>query len=787
MIELHNRTLDFTCQPDSGTFTLQPVDDSLPALLAAHLSIRYRIAGRPIQLLNGHWPISEAIELPHNPSVLGLLSQVDLPMLADANGITCRITFALSDLFPMLLWKIHLVNQGAAPITLDRIEMLRCGGDEKSGRLRLPPEWAKTSSPAFFSNNWQSWGWTGAYAADQKAMRSRLGPLQNPMVVNPDTPVYETAGDFSSDFFGVVGDRAKRVAALLGFLSQRWQFGVLEAHLHGQPDVTLWANGDQVRIDPGVAIETDWAAYYPFSLEQTDPLGPYFIAASRENRVALPEEIPSGWCSWYQFYTKISAGQIQQNLESLQQLAPHLPLQLVQIDDGFEAQVGDWFDFRPGFPDGVAPLAAEIHASGHTPGLWLAPFIVHPAAKLVKQHPEWILRNRLGKSVNAGFGWNAMTTALDLTQPGALEYACKVIQTARREWGYPYLKLDFLYAGALAGKHHDPTRTRAQILRGAMEAVRKTTGADTFLVGCGAPLGSVIGLVDSMRIGADVSGSWTPNFNGLHRFFKNEPDMPSARNSIQNILTRAPMHNRWWINDPDCLLVRPETQLTQAEVQTLATSIALTGGSLLLSDDLPNLPRERLAMAEVLLPVIGERADVIDWFDSPTPQRLRLDLHGPIGRWHLLAWFNWSEQAQDVTLRLQNFRLPVGDYWGRSFWDNRSFYVSEGAPFRFKQIPAHGVVLIALRAAEKDMPVFVGSNFHISQGLEVSAWNVSSNGVNFDLALPRRTYGEIEIALPRIPHRISLNQQTLSWEGRSDNCYRLRLNVDHKSHIEIGY
>ncbi|GAP14146.1 alpha-galactosidase [Longilinea arvoryzae] len=787
MIELHNRTLNFTCHPESGTFTLQPADEALPALLEAHLALNYRSNGRSAEFLNGLWTVSEVTQLPRNPSLLGLLNQVDIQLAPDASGILCRVTFALSDLFPMLLWKISLENQGPEPITLDRIEMLRCGGTRQSGVFRLPPEWAKTSSPAFFSNNWQSWGWTGAYAANQKAMRSRLGWLQNPMVVNPGTPQFTNPGDFSSDFFGVVGDRAKRVAALFGFLSQRSQFGILEARLKETAQVVLWANGDQVRIDPGVAVQTDWAVYYPFSLEQTDPLGPYFIAASRENRVSLPEKIPSGWCSWYQFYTKIDAGQIRQNLESLQQLAPHLPLQLVQIDDGFEAQVGDWFEFRPGFPDGVAPLAAEIQGAGYTPGLWLAPFIVHPAAKLVKQHPEFILRNRLGRPVNAGFGWNALTTALDLTHPGALEYACKVIETARRDWGFPYLKLDFLYAGALAGRRHDPTLTRAQILRGAMEAVRKTANSDTFLVGCGAPLGSVIGLVDSMRIGADVSGSWTPNFNGIHTFFKNEPDMPSARNSIQNILTRAPMHNRWWINDPDCLLIRPETELTQAEVQTLATSIALTGGSLLLSDDLPNLPRERLAMAEVLLPVIGERADVLDWFDSAIPQRLRLDLHGPIGRWHLLAWFNWSEKPQDVTLRLQNFRLPVGDYWGRNFWDNRSFYVLEGAPFRFKQVPAHGVVLIALRAAEKDVPVFVGGNFHISQGLEISSWNVSGNGVNFDLSLPRRAYGEIEIALPRIPHRISLNQQTLSWEGRSDNCYRLRLNVDRKSHVEIGY
>lgn len=787
MIELHNSTLNFSCDPKTGCFSLHPLDDSLPALIHARLLVEYQSNGRTVQILNEPWQIARIEPKPRQPSLLGLLNQVDIELSQDANGLAVHLSFALSDLFPMLLWKVSLENHASKPIWLEKIVMLQCPGDKEHNAFCLPSMSAGASSLAFFSNNWQSWGWSGAYAVDQRTMHSRLGFLQNPLVINPGTPPHKGPGVYSSDFFGVIGDRVKRVAALFGFLSQRWQYGTLEARFQDTVAVRLWANGDQTRIDPGVTMETDWAVFFPFALDQPDPLGPYFIAASRENRVSLPEEIPVGWCSWYHFYTKVTAAQIRQNLDSIKRLSSQLPLKLVQIDDGFEAQIGDWFDFRPTFPDGVEPLAAEIQAAGFTPGLWLAPFILHPASRFFKEHPELILRNRFGRPVNAGFIWNVFTASLDLSHPAALEHACQIVETARRDWGFPYLKLDFLYAGALAGQRKDPTRTRAQILRGAMEAVRKSVGNDTFLLGCGAPLGSVLGIVDSMRIGADVSGSWLPNYNGIQSFFKNEPHMPSARNSIQNILTRAPMHNRWWINDPDCLLIRPNTQLTQAEVQTLATSIALTGGSLLLSDDLPNLPRDRLAIAEVLLPIIGERADVVDWFDNNTPQRLRLDLVGPTGRWHLLAWFNWSEKPQDVTLRLQNFHLPVGNYWGRNFWDNRSFFVQEGAPFRFKQVPAHGVVLVSLRPAENDLPVYVGSSFHISQGMEVSMWNAHSSGVTFDISLPRQAYGDLEIALPRVPHRISLDQQTLTWEGRSDNCYRLRLNVNRKSHIEIGY
>jgi len=162
----------------------------------------------------------------------------------------------------------------------------------------------------------------------------------------------------------------------------------------------------------------------------------------------------------------------------------------------------------------------------------------------------------------------------------------KVVDTAVHDWEFPYLKLNFLYAAALQGKYCDDTKTRAQVLRTGMEAIRNAAGKETTLLGCGAPLGSMLGLVDIMRIGADVSGHWTPTYFNIRFPFRKEPHMPSAENSVHNIINRSFLHKRWWVNDPDCLLVREESSLTLEEVQTLATVIALTGGSILLSDNM---------------------------------------------------------------------------------------------------------------------------------------------------------------------------------------------------------
>ncbi|MHB8113565.1 MAG: glycoside hydrolase family 36 protein, partial [Bellilinea sp.] len=467
-------------------------------------------------------------------------------------GLNATVTFALSQDHPLFLWKLRLENTGREAIHIDKIEFLRVGGQDKFGSLDFPPnpQWS------FYSNGWQSWSPTGAFPNGQPMRISRLGFLQQPMIINPGTPALRMPGYYTADFFGALADIKSKVGLVTGFLSQKQHFGTIEAVLYDRPSIAMWTS-DGVLLDPEKAIETDWAVITSFSTDDPDPLREYLEAVAREHSV--PREkirpTPTGWCSWYQYYTRLSAQDVQANLTALTAARARLPLELLQIDDGFETMVGDWFSFKPGFPDGVAPLAREISAHGCIPGLWLAPFILHPRSEFARNNPQFILRNKRGRAVNAGFGWNTLTTGLDLTVPGALEAACEPVRTAIHEWGFPYLKLDFLYAAALPGLRHDPTRTRAQIMRQGMEAIRAAAGVQTYLVGCGLPLGSGIGLVDAMRIGADVNGSWEPEIKGIRFLFKNEPAVPSARNSLHNILTRAPLHNRWWANDPDCLLV----------------------------------------------------------------------------------------------------------------------------------------------------------------------------------------------------------------------------------------
>ncbi|MGD0806304.1 MAG: glycoside hydrolase family 36 protein [Anaerolineales bacterium] len=290
---------------------------------------------------------------------------------------------------------------------------------------------------------------------------------------------------------------------------------------------------------------------------------------------------------------------MEKNTDAARAFRARLPLRMIQLDDGYAADVGDWFDRSPKFPSSMREISDRIRAVGFTPGMWLSPFIVRPGSRMQREHPQWLAGGVQGVMSNVKITWLRDTLTLDVTRPEVTEYLRRLIRTAVKEWNFPFLKLDYLYLPAARHvRFFDPTVTRAQALRKALEIIRQEAGEKTYLLGCGCPLGSGIGIFDGMRIGPDVDPVWKPHV--FHQMWaaRGDPTVPAAANAVRNMLTRAPLHRRWWWNDPDCLLARDtETHLTADERRTLATAIALSGGMVLLSDDLSALSLESLRLA----------------------------------------------------------------------------------------------------------------------------------------------------------------------------------------------
>ena len=355
----------------------------------------------------------------------------------------------------------------------------------------------------------------------------------------------------------------------------------------------------------------------------------YADETGREMDARVSDHVPTGWCSWYYFYNRVSEADIVTNLAEM--VAEKHPAEYVQIDDGYQSKTGDWLTPNEKFPSGMKALADRIREAGYKPGLWLAPFVMHQDSEVLRAHPEMALKAQDGETLFVET-WLGRSAVLDCTHPAAEAWLRDVFQTAVGGWGYEYLKLDALsYAARPASqvRYHSPGTTAPANLRRGLEIIREAAGPETFILGCTCHFGPAIGLVDAMRVGPDVKDLWADGPN------------PSVKHAIRLALQRNWMHNRWWVNDPDCLLVRDtDTALNAAETRFLATGIALSGGMVVASDDLPTLPDDRRALAMALFPPPGIAARPLDAGDGPAPHTWRVEIGE--GR-SLIGILNWED------------------------------------------------------------------------------------------------------------------------------------------------
>ncbi len=772
MTRLTNTWLDFVLDPESGTFFLESLRFPGASLKNAAYNLSFSSSNTyPTVKLE-----SLSQEQRDDPRQ-GPLQVITALYRAETVDLEWLVEFALPTDQPLLLQRMEIHNHSEQIFHPNRMTF----GALRAGELHFSGN--RPEKTAFYSNGWQSWSPSNTWQYAEKQTRSWLKGLAHPMLYNTGTPIPQKPSEFSSDMFGAIIDHDANVGLICGFLSQKEQFGSLFSTLHPEPDLQVWANADKIELRPGASLSSDWLAWQFFDSSDPEPFKVYFEAVARENEVKKRMQTPSGWCSWYYYFQEITPSEITKNLQAVTQLKSKLPLKYFQIDDGFELDVGSWFEFDSEFPDGVVGLSQEIRAQGLTPGIWLAPFILQPRSKLIRRHPNWLLRKEGGHPVNSGFVWNGLGRALDLTHPDAIGYVRDVIRTAVQEWHFPYLKLDFLYAAALPGSHHDPTKTRAQILRQALELIREEAGSEAILLGCGCPIGPGIGIFDMMRISADVSPEWEPNAFGIKKPVRNEPNMPCARNAIQNIITRAPMDPHWWVNDPDCLLVRADSKLTLPEVQSLATAIGLSGGALLLSDDMSKLDEDRLRIAQSLLPVFPPNPQVVDLFEKSMPSKMRQVLQTPAGERQLIALFNWSDQPQDLELNLKAFGLTEKAWLMREFWTGEWAEVESG--YVFREVPAHGVRLLTLSPLQKI--AYLGSDLHASQGIELQSWKVWGSKLSFTLDLGREAEGRVFLYCPSVPATITVDGKEAYWIQETEKVISIALKFAAKISVKVKF
>jgi alpha-galactosidase len=361
----------------------------------------------------------------------------------------------------------------------------------------------------------------------------------------------------------------------------------------------------------------------------------------RANGALVDAPFTVGWCSWYHFFGAVTEADIRRNLAAAERL--RWPFDVFQVDDGFQAAIGDWRITNDTFPSGLEGLAAAIRSAGMRPGLWLAPFLVAPDSEVARAHPEWIARAPDDAVEPLRSWWNpdwrggedGFMYSLDTTHPEVLEH----LEALTRElvaMGFDYLKLDFTFAPSVDGRWGDSARTPAQRVRAGFDAIRRGAGDETFILGCGVPLANVVGVVDANRIGADVAPIWS--LDPAQEIVPGYLDVqPATRGAFAATLARSFMHRHLWSNDPDCVMLRSsDTELPAAAAETWARCVGLSGGLVMVSDDLGDLGTAARTLLDEIV-VLGLESDgrarsghparCLDLMDRAVPATLATGTH----------------------------------------------------------------------------------------------------------------------------------------------------------------
>ena len=416
-----------------------------------------------------------------------------------------------------------------------------------------------------------------------------------------------------------------------------------------------------------------------------------------------------GWCSWYLYTTNIDESKIGGLITAYEETRDRLPLQVIQIDDGWQKDFGDWRTETTKFPHGMKPLADRIRATGAIPGIWMAPLCFHEGVP----HPDGTTGGHL-----------------DPTHPASKDFIREAV-SARVQDGYRYFKFDF---NETAPTRHDPKKTEFQALRDAFRLYRETIGEDAYLLACTCFRRFPIGIADGMRIGPDSSPVW---------------DRPAAADGIsQNPLalkeclravgSTALANGLLFASDPDVTYTRAPGEVTEDERRTWHSMVGLLGGFMMTSDPLDQpefrADEDAIRMMEILWPPAPDKGRSLAAATDPWHRRFGFIARRRGGRFASMLLHNPLDAPADVALAVPVIEALGPRFHAWSFWDSR--YLGElDATFVARELAPHACLLLRLTPMRNDeRPVLVGSDLHIAMGsAEIGDFRASAGGVKIVL------------------------------------------------------
>ncbi|MEI8245112.1 MAG: alpha-galactosidase, partial [Lentisphaerota bacterium] len=357
------------------------------------------------------------------------------------------------------------------------------------------------------------------------------------------------------------------------------------------------------------------------------------------------------------------------------------------VDDGWQYCYGEW-EANHLFPNGMEYLAKEIKKMGFVPGLWFAPTIVEPHARIAQMDYDMLAMGESGKPCLSFQCMKRHGFVLDPTVPKVRKHLFDMFKRYA-DMGYGYFKLDFLGSTLGARKFADASVPRSQIVRKIVEPVYEAVNGKARILGCNYNFEAGNKVVDAVRIGSDIHATWK-----------------GICHNVTSVAARFWSNKRLWINDPDFALCRsldtasdpdmtrllcclvyitPEMtdsgycefplvdEVSRPQAELLLSIVLAAAGAVNLSDNMPRLNERGLELARRVVGAdSGDAAIPVDLFCSDKPSYW----FQKVKDYHRVLLINWNDEPGAYSFDLNPYGVKADS--AVNFWNDQIVKINDG-------------------------------------------------------------------------------------------------------------
>jgi signal transduction histidine kinase len=540
--------------------------------------------------------------------------------------------------------------------------------------------------------------------------------------------VHEYGGLYRSDglgfLFGPVGVPTAYVNASLGY------------EPGGSFSFDYASDMSQVEVAPG---EVRWGQQVVLLFEPPQKALDRWTAWVAKSHGSCTEKgALSGWSSWRLHGIDVTATDIMNEIEAVQQAPGQLRPMVMQIDSGYWGKSLSEGKTIEHFPEPLNFYAKKIATTGARPGL------------LVNHHnlsPYTTIEDRVRGAVQDGFTYlKVQGTGINSTPESLLH------------------------------------KTAFEVKRSSFASIRKAAGPDTYLLyNESRPDRATVGFMDANRTGR-------------------EAERQDIRSAITDVLRSFHLNGRWFAVDNDYYYIGSDlANISEIAggwpmVRTWMSMVGLSCGTAITGDPWHKESFKPFwTNVGVMTPPAKERTEVIDLCKKVNWPRLVGHVSRPWGDMTVALLWNPGARERSIPLKFSEAGMdPTHRHAVWSFWENRYLGVTKGSWTTPKLEPSTSQHLCFTDLDRNPgRPVVIGSSLHIYCGAaEVKNVISRRSSMEVELTDAGAHKGYLFIYSRWQPVLMRATGCSVPYiEAAGENVWRIRISdrkVGEKQSIQIG-